>query len=133
MKMPENIFEPMPEDIVQHRIGLINSLSIPGVYTHTPLVGGINLRSIGLFLGLVDDVSPEISYTLTITADVEIVIFSVSAVAIAKIFEGTQKPGKYSFFWNGKDDSGKKASSGDYIAEVRIGQKQYVRKRIVIE
>jgi hypothetical protein len=132
-KMPSNIFAPLPSEVVQYQIGKINALSIPTVTTYTEDLTHFNLRSIGLLLGIVEDVSPEIKYTLAITADVEVVIYSVSAKLIATIFTGTQKPGKYNFYWNGKDDAGKKMPFGDYIAEVRIGSERFVRKRIVIE
>ena len=132
-RMPSNVFEPLPNELVQHRIGIINALSVPGIYNHNISGINFNLRDVATFLGMLEDVSPEIKYQLNVTADVEIVIFNVSAIAVAKIFSGTQKPGKYTIFWNGKDDAGKKVRNGDYIAEVRIGQQSFVRKRIVIE
>jgi hypothetical protein len=96
--MPSNIFEPLPTEVVQHRLARISALSIPTVYDFKG--GGLqfDLRDIGVFLGIVEDVSPEIIYTLSITADVEVVIYSVSAIRIATIFAGTQKPGKYTIY-----------------------------------
>ena len=132
-KMPSNIFKPLPTEIVQHQIAIRDALSIPTAYTFAPGVGlNVNLRDIGLFLGLVEDTSPEINYTLNYMSDVEIVIYSVSAKLIATIFSGAQKQGKYKIVWNGKDDTGKKMPHGDYIAEVRVGSEKFIRKRIVI-
>lgn len=132
-KMPKNIFDPMPTEIVQYEINRTNALSIPTISTFSNAGLNVNLKSIGTFLRILEDVSPDITYTLTITADVEIVVYSVSAKVIATIFTGTQKSGRYKVRWNGKNDDGKKMPAGDYIAEVRIGAEKYVRKRIVIE
>ena len=96
--MPSNVFEPLPNELVQHRIGIINALSVPGIYNHNISGINFNLRDVATFLGMLEDVSPEIKYQLNVTADVEIVIFNVSAIAVAKIFSGTQKPGKYTIF-----------------------------------
>jgi hypothetical protein len=132
-KMPANIFKPLSTEIVQHQISLSNALSIPTIGIFIPGRGfSANLRDIGLLLGLVEDTSPEINYILNYTCDVEIVIYSVSAKVVATIFSGTQKQGEYKIVWNGKDDAGKKISQGDYIAEVRVGNEKFVRKRIVI-
>ncbi|MBR3090812.1 MAG: hypothetical protein IKH10_02320, partial [Bacteroidetes bacterium] len=85
-----------------------------------------------VLLGIIEDTSPEIKYSLGMIADVEIVIYSVQAKVIATIFKGTQRPGSYKITWNQRDDKGKKMPYGDYIAEVRIGTDRFVRKRIVI-
>jgi flagellar hook assembly protein FlgD len=90
------------------------------------------MDAIGRFLGLTEDLSPTISYSLFETSHVEIVIYSVQANVIATIFSGRQVPGNYSYTWNGRNDRGMKMGSGDYVGEVRIGEKRYVRKRIYI-
>jgi len=135
-KMPTNIFEPTKEERVQYAIN--QQMAFASVPTVSPNFMGnsgtnFNLQEMGRFLGLIEDVSPVITYNLAITADVEVVVYSISAKVVATIFSGTQKPGKYTFHWNGRDDSGKKMPSGDYIAEVKIGAERFVRKRIVIE
>jgi len=135
-KMPSNIFEPTRQEVVQYRIN--QQMAFRSVPTFSPNFMGnsglnVGLRDIGLFLGLAEDVSPVISYTLAITADVEVVVYSISAKVVATVFSGTQRPGKYTFRWNGRDDNGKRMPSGDYIAEVKIGAERFVRKRIVIE
>ena len=132
--MPDSIFYPIGSEIVQHQINKVNALSYPG-YTFSE--GGLNMmgtiKKAATILGILEDVSPEIRYELGVLADVEIVIYSVQAKVIAVIFKGTQKPGNYKITWNGRDDAGKKMPFGDYIAEVRIGEERFVRKRIVID
>jgi hypothetical protein len=131
-RMPKNIFAPLPSELVQYEINRINALSVPTVTTFSDNGTNFSLYSIGRLLGLVEDVSPTIKYRLDITADVEIVIYNVSAQAVATIFKAIQRPGKYTIEWNGKDDAGKKVPSGDYVAEVRVGSERFIRKRIVI-
>lgn len=134
--MPEDVFLPEGTEIVQRQINIQNALSVPGAKPFGPNVG-ITVNDpwgkLGRLLGIVEDLSPEIKYNLSVTADVDIVIYSVQAIIVAKIFSGTQKPGEYKITWNGRDDQGKKMPSGDYVAEVRIGNDRFVRKRIVIE
>jgi len=131
-RMPEGIFNPTAEEIVQYHTNMEKMLSIPTVYTFHNTGLNINIRDAGIFLGIVEDVSPVISYKLPFTSDVEIVIYSMNAKVIATIFRGTQRQGNYTITWNGKDDNGKKMPYGDYIAEVRIGFEKFYRKRIVI-
>lgn len=132
--MPANVFEPTTAETVQHMLSRHNALSVPTVRSYWDDIGmQFNIRDIGVLIGAIEDVSPKITYTLTLVSDVEIVIYSVSAVQVATIFSGTQRAGKYTLYWNGKDDAGKRMPAGDYIAEVKVGQERFVRKRIVIE
>ncbi len=129
---PREFYTPTGNEIVQRQIAIDNAFYVPFVNT-LPKVGfKIPVSAIAALLGMVEDVSPEISYTLDFTAKVEVVVYSIKAVVIATIFNGVQPPGSYKLTWNGRDEKGKKMESGDYIAEVRIGNERYVRKRIVI-
>jgi hypothetical protein len=92
----------------------------------------VPLNDIGVFMGLIEDTSPEIYYSLDAPNDVEIVIYSIQAKVIATLYNGRQIPGKFKLTWNFRDDNGRKMLSGDYIAEVRIGNAKFIRKRIVI-
>lgn len=133
--MPSDILKPESTELVQYQISRINALSVPGKpffeNTGIPLMNIV--KDVGILLGILEDTTPEIKYTLSIITEVEIVIYSVQAKIIATIFKGTQKPGNYKITWNGRDETGKKMSTGDYIAEIRIGSEKFVRKRIVIK
>ncbi len=132
-QMPEEAFLPSEVEKTLREINIMNSMYVPFVRTYSPYGAKIDFETIGKFLGIVEDVSPTIKYSLAITADVEIVVYSIQAIAVATLFKGVQSPGNYTITWNGRDDNGRLMPSGDYIAEVRIGQERYVRKRIVMK
>ncbi|MEJ5245837.1 MAG: FlgD immunoglobulin-like domain containing protein [Bacteroidota bacterium] len=132
-QMPEGAYIPSEVERTLREINIMNSMYVPFVRTYSPYGAKIDFETIGKFLGIVEDVSPTIKYTLAITADVEIVIYSIQAIAVATLFKGVQSPGNYTISWNGRDENGRMMPPGDYIAEVRIGQEKYVRKRIVLK
>ena len=132
LEMTPEMLKPSGAEIVQSQYNIIQSLSIPYIRTYNPYGGLVSFGQIAQFLGLAEDVSPEIKYTLDYTTDVEIVIYSMQAMVIAKLFHSEQSPGSYTFTWNGRDDMGKMLPHGDYVAEVRIGKERYVRKRILV-
>ncbi len=131
--MPEEAYIPGEVEKTLREINIMNSMYVPMVRTYSPYGAKIDFETIGKFLGIVEDVSPTIKYSLAITADVEIVIYSIQAIAVATLFKGVQSPGNYTISWNGRDENGRMMPPGDYIAEVRIGQEKYVRKRIVLK
>lgn len=130
--LPSSYFTPSGEEVMQREVMLENAFAVPYVKTYNPYGLKVALHDIGLFLGLVEDVSPIIKYSLTITADVEVVVYSVQAIVVATIFKGVQSPGGYTLNWNGRDDKGRKMPAGDYIIEVRAGTERYFRKRVII-
>lgn len=129
--VPSQAFIPSGVEKMQYQSNLAAARHIP--YVVMPNYGlSVDLNDIGVFLGLIEDTSPEIFYSLDSPNDVEVVIYSIQAKVIATLFSGRQIPGKYKLTWNFRDDNGKRMTSGDYIAEVRIGNTKFVRKRIVI-
>ena len=130
---PREFFTPTGNEIVQRRIALENAFHVPFVNT-LPKISGfqIPVSQIAALLGLIEDVSPDIKYSIDYTVEVEVVVYSVKAVVIATMFKGIQPPGSYKLTWNGRDENGRKAESGDYIAEVIIGKEKYIRKRIFL-
>lgn len=133
-------FIPTAKEQTFYNYGIAQSFTIPGVfdpfqrYGGLPGVGGsgisIPLSLIGSLLGLTEDVSPTIRYTVEQPAEVEIVIYSIQAIAIARVLKAEQNAGGYAITWNLKNEQGLTVPRGDYIAEVRIGTGGFVRKRI---
>jgi hypothetical protein len=133
LDLPPEYYQPRSEDIVQREEMIARSQAIP---TGRPggMRGGISigLNDIGVFLGISEDVSPVINYVVDYSMKVKVVIYSTAAREVAMMFEGLQNPGKYQLTWNGRDDKGRPMPSGDYVAEVRLGNDRFVRKRITI-
>lgn len=135
MNISPAMFAPDAREQILYNYNLAQANYLPGV--GLPFSEGftpyqVSLQSIATFFGLTEDVSPNISYTLESSQEVEIIIYSTQAIAIATIFTGTQPAGSYSIEWNGRDKQGDRVLPGDYVAEVRIGKDKYVRKRIKI-
>ncbi len=130
--IPPEFYRADPVDVVHRQIAIEQSMYVPFMTTYPRYGTKISLEAIGRLLGLVEDFSPEIKYSLDYTSEVEVVIYSISSVVISTLFNGKQTPGSYKLTWNGRDDRGKLMPPGDYIAEVRIGNERFIRKRIII-
>ncbi len=130
--LPSEIFLPSGVEQMLYNTNLISSQYVPGIRPLNPGGGLVSLNTIGRWLGLVEDVSPVIKFSLDYTENIEITVYSIQATAVAVLFKGNLPPGSYKYVWNGRDDQGRRMPSGDYIAEVKVGTIKYIRKRIVI-
>lgn len=130
--IPKEFYIPSGVEMVHREIAIQNSQYIPYI-RNMPQFGKFNIHEILNFFGMVEDISPEISYSLDYVAEVEVVIYSVSSSVVATLFNGRQAPGRYTLTWNGRDSKGMVMPSGDYIGEVRIGNDRFIRKRIRIK
>ncbi|TAE34441.1 MAG: hypothetical protein EAZ92_00010 [Candidatus Kapaibacterium sp.] len=140
MAVDPRVLEPTPRDREAYKYGIAQSFTIPGVYEPYKRYGGlpgmggdgisIPLSLIGSLLGLTEDVSPTIRYIVEQPTEVEIIIYSIQAIAITRILKETQNAGGHSVTWNLTNEAGLRVPNGDYIAEVRIGLQSIVRKRI---
>ena len=129
--IPPEFYNPSPVEVVNRQIAIENSFYIPFVKT-LPRFGTISFEAIGKLLGLTEDLSSNITYSLDYTTEVEVVVYSISSAVVSTMFRGRQAPGSYTLRWNGRDDTGKPMLPGDYIGEVRVGREKYIRKRIVL-
>lgn len=133
LDLPSEYYQPRSEDIVQREEMIARSQAIP---TGRPggMRGGVSigLNEIATFLGLAEDVSPVITYVVEFTMQVKVIVYSTAAREVAMMFQGLQNAGTYKLTWNGRDDKGRPMPSGDYVAEVRLGNDRFVRKRITI-
>lgn len=135
LDIPDSWYIPSEQQRLLYQEQIAMSRYIPGVGLRTsPGFAGFQLplSTIGRILGLVEDVSPTISYAVEYATVVEAVVYSTQAKVVAVMFKGSQQPGQYALTWNGRDEQGKPLPGGDYIAEVRIGQETIVRKRMQI-
>ncbi len=135
LDIPEEFYIPSEQERFLHADNIARSqyVSHLGPPKSPGAVGfSMPLSTIGKLLGLIEDVSPTITYMVEYPVAVEAVVYSTQAKVVAVMFRGQQLPGKYALTWNGRDDQGKPLPKGDYIAEVRIGQDAIVRKRMQI-
>ena len=133
MDLPAEYYLPRGSEIVQRQEMIARSQQIPTGRPSTIGAGvQIPLSSIGSFLGITEDVSPIVTYAVDYSMCVKVVVYSTAAKEIAIVFQGQQVPGKYQLAWNGRDDKGRPMPAGDYVAEVRLGNDKFVRKRITV-
>ncbi|MFH1052520.1 MAG: FlgD immunoglobulin-like domain containing protein [bacterium] len=127
------ILSPTSFEIVQRQEMINNAFYIPFMPNRINSGFSISPQELGVFLGILEDVSPVISFELDYTEEIEVVVYSIQAVVVATLFKGIRHPGKQTFVWNGRDDKGRPLPSGDYIGEVRIGNNRFIRKRIQLQ
>ena len=132
--IPPEFYNPSPVDMVHRQVMIESAFEVPNLRTYNPYPSfQISTEAIAAFFGLSEDVSPKISYSIDYTANVEVVIYSISSIVVSTLYKGLQPPGNYTLTWNGRNQDGKIMPAGDYIAEVRIGNEKYIRKRIVVK
>jgi hypothetical protein len=125
---------PTAADRARREEDIARSQDWGNVYKNIPRAGiSIPLRSIGQALGLVEDVSPRVRYTLMRTEAVAVRVYDLEANLVATLVDGVQPPGEYSFDWDFNDSSGHRVHYGDYIVEVVAeGTRLLLRKRVEV-
>lgn len=130
-KYPD-LLMPSAVDVMHHKINIASSFDVPYTTTFLQTAARLSMQDVSRFLGLTGDYRPIIFYSLDYTAEVQVLVYSISASVVATLFDGVQKPGSYELSWNLRDDNGKKMPAGDYIMEVRVGNAKYIRKRCIV-
>jgi len=133
MQISPELFFPSAQDITLYQYGLMQSQTVPFLQAYKPYGLKVPLSSIASFFGLAEDVSPLLEYDLDVESEVKVAVYSERAILIATIFNGIQSPGRYRYYWNGRDDHGLRQPRGDYIGEIQIGRTKFIRKRIRLE
>ncbi len=133
LQLPAEFYIPSPQEQTLYQYNIMQSQYVPFVRTYNPFGVKVPLSAIGSVLGLAEDVSPSLEYELDVALQVKVVIYSAKALIVATIVDAVQPPGRYKYYWNGRDDVGKLMPKGDYIGEIRIGNSKVIRKRIRIE
>ena len=93
-----------------------------------------------LFANYPNPFNPEtwIPYQLATETDVEISIYSADGHRIRTFQVGTQSKGEYirkekAAYWDGRGDSGERATSGIYFYHFRAGDYSVTRKMIIVK
>jgi hypothetical protein len=141
-RVPRSAFEPSGRERTAYDYGIAQAFTVPGIYEPFKRSGGIGKNGLVTFdytdvidflLGRYEDVSPVVSYAVEDAAEVDVVVYSIQAIAVARLFRGQQMVGSYSLTWDLKDFQGRRVPRGDYVAEVKIGTGGIVRKRIKVK
>ncbi len=133
MTLSERILQPDPREVVQRQVAIASATAMPIWRAGQSGAVSIPMSSIGSFLGLTEDVSPRMSYRVHQTARVQAVVYSTTALIVRRLLDQEQRPGVYDIEWDGRDDKGRLMPAGDYVLEVRIGDRELHRKRIVVQ
>jgi flagellar hook assembly protein FlgD len=73
-----------------------------------------------------------ISYQLPARATVELAVYNVLGQKVRILAQGTQNPGWHSVEWNGRDNGGRRVSSGIYLYRLTAGSGSAVKKLVVL-
>ena len=77
--------------------------------------------------------SITLNYKLSKDSNVEIVIYDIRGNLVKNLFSGEQISGFKSIKWNAIDNTGKKVSAGEYLAQIKIGDFTQTKKMIFVK
>jgi hypothetical protein len=75
----------------------------------------------------------SIRYTIPTVSHVSISIINANGKILRMILNKKMQPGEYILQWDGKDEAGKRAASGIYMASITVGNKIISKKGILIQ
>ncbi|MCX7929847.1 MAG: hypothetical protein N2663_03900 [Chlorobi bacterium] len=133
MTLSERVLQPDPREAVQRQVAIASATAMPIWRAGQSGAVSIPMSAIGSFLGLTEDVSPRLSYRVRQISRVQAVVYSTTALVIRRLFDRELRPGVYELEWDGRDDKGQLLPAGDYVIEVRIGNEETQRKRVVLQ
>jgi hypothetical protein len=74
-----------------------------------------------------------ISYQLCADSYVSLNIYDVTGNLIRTLANEIQKPGQYTFVWNGNNNAGEPVSAGVYFYQIRVGNENETKKAILAQ
>ncbi len=74
-----------------------------------------------------------IAYELSQHKQVTLTVFSISGQRIKTLVDMPQGPGSFEVRWDGKDETGHQAASGQYLFQLRQGKEVLVRKGLLVQ
>lgn len=75
----------------------------------------------------------NISYSLNVGSDVELVVYNVRGQKVKTLQLGYQQPGVYEEIWNGVDDNNQPVASGIYYYRMSSNEYQKTKKMILLK
>jgi hypothetical protein len=77
--------------------------------------------------------STTIRFDLPQGEQVSLVVYNMVGQAVAQLLDGVREAGSYSLRWDGRDDSGRKLSTGIYLYRLRAGDQVSTRKLMLLQ
>ena len=120
--------EALPLDIVADNFGQF-------VNTTLSLDQNISPGKFKLYANYPNPFNPAtiITYDLSEASAVELSVFDMRGRKIKNLFSGQQNSGKYHATWTGIDNFGKNVGAGVYIYKLKVSDKVFSRKMIMIK
>jgi len=75
--------------------------------------------------------STTIQYEIPAPSQVKLTIYNIEGKVIRILVNGNSSPGYFNILWNGRDEHGQTASSGNYFYELRVND-ETIRKQLVL-
>jgi hypothetical protein len=72
--------------------------------------------------------STTLRYSLLRAGAVDLTVFDVQGRVIRTLVDGAREAGEYSLVWDGRDDTGRRASPGLYLVRLRAEGRQFLRE-----
>ena len=76
---------------------------------------------------------PLISFNMTRSANVELVIYNILGQRVRTLVSGPFDAGPHEVNWDGRDESGKTVSSGIYLYQLSSGKFTDAKKMILLK
>ena len=77
--------------------------------------------------------STVIRFNLPAKREVELAVYNLAGQKVATLAAGVRPSGSHSFHWSGRDERGRKLSSGVYLYRLRVGTHMEVRKMAFLQ
>lgn len=77
--------------------------------------------------------STTIAFDLAKTGPVEMVIYDLTGTRVRVLVDAVRPAGRHSVIWDGQDDNGNRVASGVYLARLKTGEIQQMRKMMLVK
>ncbi len=77
--------------------------------------------------------STKISFNVPVNSKVKLAIYNIKGELVNILADREYAPGKYEAFWSGRDDSGRKVSSGIYLYRLTAGNFVQTKRMILLK
>ncbi|MBC8416689.1 MAG: T9SS type A sorting domain-containing protein [Candidatus Cloacimonetes bacterium] len=75
----------------------------------------------------------KIIFNIPEEGNVKLEIYNIKGQKVKTLMDCYMSPGRSEMIWNGKDDNGKRFSSGVYFYKLQTPSKSYVKKCILLK